>query len=60
MKIIAIITDPLSVNSILRYTFGNASTSSAHRLSTSLEKKGLLPFDLPKADSPPGRLALID
>jgi hypothetical protein len=42
MKITAIITDPLSVNCILRY----------------LEKNNLPPFDLPKTNSPPGRLAL--
>jgi hypothetical protein len=42
MKIIAVITEPLAVDCILRY----------------LEKKGLPPFNLPKAHSPPGKQAL--
>ncbi len=42
MKIIAVITEPLAVDCILQY----------------LEKKGLPPFNLPKAHSPPGTLAL--
>jgi len=42
MKIIAVITEPLAVQSILRY----------------LENKGLPPFSQPKANSPPGRVRI--
>jgi hypothetical protein len=46
MKIIAIITNSEIIGKILRHTFD--------KLSTSLEKKGMPPYDHPKVNSPPG------